>query len=314
MTVTRAPRKQGKVRAARLTDLAALGELSRLCQSDDAVDPLARTAGQRPADRGVQPVPAAARRLSPERPDVRLRGGWPDRRTHPRGAGVDPRRVDDRRARCGRHGRRRRHPLPAGQPAPARGRQARCRAIPRRVCRRRRERGTDDAGGLHPLRRGADHVPPGRRATRSRGPTRPRATLASGPPNRSTRWRSTGCTRPRRPAPWSGSRRSACPTGSARGTTGGCPAPALRRSCASPTSRRSCSDAPGGGKDGTELDAFIQVGVAKEDQPHYLKVVVRPEADPTAIIALRTRHHRGPHDPGQRAPSRPRRHLTRANL
>ncbi len=36
MTATRAPRSQGKVRAARLTDLAALGELSRLCQSDGA--------------------------------------------------------------------------------------------------------------------------------------------------------------------------------------------------------------------------------------------------------------------------------------
>ena len=36
MTATRPPRTQGKVRAARLTDLAALGELSRLCQSDDA--------------------------------------------------------------------------------------------------------------------------------------------------------------------------------------------------------------------------------------------------------------------------------------
>ena len=36
------PRSPGKVRAARLTDLAALGELSRLCQSDGAGDPLAR--------------------------------------------------------------------------------------------------------------------------------------------------------------------------------------------------------------------------------------------------------------------------------
>src|SRR4029079_7607933 len=35
MTVAR-PKKQGKVRPARLTDLAALGELSRLCQTDDA--------------------------------------------------------------------------------------------------------------------------------------------------------------------------------------------------------------------------------------------------------------------------------------
>jgi hypothetical protein len=42
--------------------------------------------------------------------------------------------------------------------------------------------------------------------------------------------------------------------------------------------------APSGGKDGTELDGFIQVGVAKEDQPHYLKVLARPDADPTALI------------------------------
>ena len=42
--------------------------------------------------------------------------------------------------------------------------------------------------------------------------------------------------------------------------------------------------APGGGKDGTQLDGFVQVGVAKEDQPHYLKVVARPEADATALV------------------------------
>ena len=36
MSALRAPRSSGKVRAARLTDLAALGELSRLCQSDGA--------------------------------------------------------------------------------------------------------------------------------------------------------------------------------------------------------------------------------------------------------------------------------------
>jgi hypothetical protein len=35
MTLARPPRSPGKVRPARLTDLAALGELSRLCQSDD---------------------------------------------------------------------------------------------------------------------------------------------------------------------------------------------------------------------------------------------------------------------------------------
>ena len=36
MSALRTPRSSGKVRAARLTDLAALGELSRLCQSDSA--------------------------------------------------------------------------------------------------------------------------------------------------------------------------------------------------------------------------------------------------------------------------------------
>jgi hypothetical protein len=42
--------------------------------------------------------------------------------------------------------------------------------------------------------------------------------------------------------------------------------------------------AEGGGRDGTLLDAFLQVGVAKEDQPHYLKVLARPEADPGPLI------------------------------
>ena len=42
--------------------------------------------------------------------------------------------------------------------------------------------------------------------------------------------------------------------------------------------------APGGGRDGTMLDAYLQVGVAKEDQPHYLKVVARPEAHVADLI------------------------------
>ena len=62
-------------------------------------DALARPARQRPADRRVQPVPPAARRLPPERPHVRLRAGRPDRRPGPRRARDDPRRVDDRGAR-----------------------------------------------------------------------------------------------------------------------------------------------------------------------------------------------------------------------
>ncbi len=42
--------------------------------------------------------------------------------------------------------------------------------------------------------------------------------------------------------------------------------------------------APDGGKDGTQLDAYVQVGVAKEDQPHYLKVLARPEADVVPLL------------------------------
>jgi len=44
--------------------------------------------------------------------------------------------------------------------------------------------------------------------------------------------------------------------------------------------------APGGGRDGTELAGFLQVGVAKEDQPHYLKVMTRPDADASALVGF----------------------------
>ena len=67
-----------------------------------------------------------------------------------------------------------------------------------------------------------------------------------------------------------------------------------------------------GGKDGTMLDGLVQIGVAKEDQPHYLKVVARPEADPTALIEyglgiIEARTSRGGehrHDHGVIAPVR----------
>jgi hypothetical protein len=57
-------------------------------------------------------------------------------------------------------------------------------------------------------------------------------------------------------------------------------------------------EAPGGGKDGTQLDAFAQIGVAKEDQPHYLKVVARPgvevaELADFALGAIAARTGRG---------------------
>lgn len=67
-----------------------------------------------------------------------------------------------------------------------------------------------------------------------------------------------------------------------------------------------------GGRDGTQLDGLLQVGVAKEDQPHYLKVMGRPEVDLSplvryglGVIAARTQRgadHR--HDHGVISPVR----------
>jgi len=43
-------------------------------------------------------------------------------------------------------------------------------------------------------------------------------------------------------------------------------------------------EAPEGSADPTQLQGFVQVGVAKEDQPHYLRILVRPGADTTPLI------------------------------
>ena len=39
----------------------------------------------------------------------------------------------------------------------------------------------------------------------------------------------------------------------------------------------------GGGADGTGLDGFVQIGVAKEDQPHYLKIMGKPGVDVSGL-------------------------------
>jgi hypothetical protein len=40
------------------------------------------------------------------------------------------------------------------------------------------------------------------------------------------------------------------------------------------------------GADGVRLDGFVQVGVAREDQPHYLRMLARPEVDASALVAF----------------------------
>jgi hypothetical protein len=64
-------------------------------------------------------------------------------------------------------------------------------------------------------------------------------------------------------------------------------------------------EAQEGAGDGTQLDAFLQVAVAKEDQPHYLKVLARPGAEVgplvrfgLGVIAARTRGGGHRHDHG----------------
>ena len=71
-------------------------------------------------------------------------------------------------------------------------------------------------------------------------------------------------------------------------------------------------ETPDGGRDGTSIDGFVQIGVAKEDQPHYLKVLGRAGVDASplvryglGVIAARTQRgadHR--HDHGVISPVR----------
>jgi hypothetical protein len=44
-------------------------------------------------------------------------------------------------------------------------------------------------------------------------------------------------------------------------------------------------ESPDGGTDGTSLDGFVQIGVAKEDQPHYLKLLARPDTDVSPLTS-----------------------------
>ena len=60
------------------------------------------------------------------------------------------------------------------------------------------------------------------------------------------------------------------------------------------------------------LDGFIQLGVSREDQPHYLRIMGRPDVDLTALLefglgdirARTTKNGSGPHEPGVLAPVR----------
>jgi hypothetical protein len=70
-------------------------------------------------------------------------------------------------------------------------------------------------------------------------------------------------------------------------------------------------EAPEGAADPTAAAGFVQVGVAKEDQPHYLRILVRPGVDAAplvrfglGVIAARTERRDHRHDRGVIAPVR----------
>jgi hypothetical protein len=68
-------------------------------------------------------------------------------------------------------------------------------------------------------------------------------------------------------------------------------------------------DSAGGGKDGAGIDGFVQIGVAKEDQPHYLKLLVRPDVDASSLTqfalgVIRARTEKGSRDDGVISPVR----------
>ena len=312
MTATRAPRRPGKVRAARLTDLAALGELSRLCQSDD---PATRSLGLPVSGPPIGVFSLFRLPLGAFRPndlmyvyeqDGRLAGLIRVEREASRdewtiveldGVGIADagdiryRLVQQLLREGGKRGAARFHIACA------------------------------DADGNVELLMQAGFIRYGEEHVLFRS-------AASG-----------------LPAPWPDDRAAEAGIRAAgqldalalhRLYTAVTPGPVARleairlpdwerqgthwrvpRSSLAPILRFADVEAyvqmaPDGGKDGTQLDAFVQVGVAKEDQPHYLKVLARPEADTSAlieyglgIIAARTERggdHR--HDHGVIAPVR----------
>ena len=207
---------------ARLTDLAALGELSRLCQSDDAAT---RSLGLPVSGPPIGVFSLFRLPLGAFRPNDLMYVYEEDGPASPAWSASSasrPRRVDDRRARRGRDGRRRRHPLPARPAAPARGRKRGAGALPRRLRRRRRQRRAVHAGRAScATARSAILF---RRRTTGRCPTpwtdeaaRARRGIRPADAARRAR-RSPGCTPRRRRSRSRASRRSGSPTGSARAT------------------------------------------------------------------------------------------------
>ena len=257
MSALRAPRSSGKVRAARLTDLAALGELSRLCQSDGADT---RSLGLPVNGPPIGVFSLFRLPLGAFRPNdlmfvyeeegriaglVRVeREAVRDEWTIVELDAVGMANAGEIRYRL-------------VQQLLREGAKRARRPLPRRVRRRRRQRRAADAGRLHALRRGAGPLP--------RGATRPpravvrRAGRRLPDPadhRRSMRCRSPGSTRGATPAPVARLEAFRLADWERQGTHWRVPRSSLTPILRFADVEGFVQASAGGGKDGTQLDAL----------------------------------------------------------
>ena len=303
-----APRRAGKVRAARLTDLAALGELSRLCQSDGADT---RSLGLPVSGPPIGVFSLFRLPLGAFRPhdllyvyeeDGRLAGLVRVERESVRDewtiveldavgmadAGDIRYRLVQQLLRDGaKRGAARFHVACADA---------------------RRQRRAVDAGRVRALRRGAGPVP-----APVAGPSRAVAeTAAPGcgiRPADAARCAAAvaGCTRRRRPRRSPASRRSASPTGSARARHWRVPRSSLTPILRFADVEGFVQAAPGGGRDGTELERLPpgrrrQGGSAALPQGHRPPRGRRRRRSSTSVSGVIADAHRQ----GRRPAPRPR--------
>ena len=284
MTATRPPRSQGKVRAARLTDLAALGELSRLCQSDD---PSTRSLGLPVSGPPIGVFSLFRLPLGAFRPNdlmyVYEEGG--------RIAGL---------IRVERESTRDEWTIvELDAVGMADAGDIRYRLV-NQLLREGAKRGAarfhvacaDTDGNVEMLmqagfiRYGEERIMVRRPTDELPTPWTDKATEAAGirpvqPIDALALSRLYGAVTPSPVARLEGLR---LPDWERQGNHWRIP-----RSSLAPLLRFADIEAfvqatPGGGRDGTSLDGFVQIGVAKEDQPHYLKVLARPDADAATLI------------------------------
>ena len=321
----RSPRgaRPGKVRAARLTDLAALGDLSRLSQGEAPEDGSIQSLGLPLSGSSVSVFSLFRMPLGAFQPHDQLYVFEEDRHL----AGLLRVERDSHRDEWtiveldaigqGEAGDIRyrlvQHLLRDGSKRGATRFHVACADV-------RRQRRAVHAARLRPLRRGVALLPsPRDRAAgadvRGRG-SRPRA---SGPTQPLDALRLSQLYAAATPQPVARLEGYRLPDWERQGSQWRIPrsslTPILRFADVSAFVQE---DASAGAGPDTPFGAFVQVGVSKEEQPHYLRVIARPTFDTTELIRFGSgpdrRAGRRPPQRRARPRPRPRDRLARANL